>query len=343
MTFGLQPPILPKDKMLEPGAVSRRRPLSLLWVQIRSKLMAGDDPTSGGLDGKDPLSGDSVPLIDSRPRNPEDFRELSGAADDFSGSGNSFDSQSGLIHADRGNSVLPSASINNYGEPGNGTLHIEEMEKDSLGSRLAKARKDANLSQSAIAKEFGITRNAVSLWESDVNAPTTDKIARIADLTGVSVGYLLSGVDARNVQKNEIPHPLEMPRDVPVLGTAACGEDGAFVFESTTIDLVRRPPRLRGVAGVYALYIQGSSMAPWREEGETVYVHPRQPVQIGDYVVVQTGSGGKPSAAYIKRLIKRTGSEIRLEQFRPPEELSFSPKRIISIHRILSWSELLGL
>lgn len=304
--------------------------------------MAGDDSTGGGLNGNHPLSGDSVPLIDRGPGNPEDFCQISGPADNLGGNGYGFDSQSGLIHDKRGNPELPSASIKNYGDTGNGTLHIVPMEKDSLGSRLAKARKGANLSQSDIGKEFGITRNAVSLWESDVNAPTTDKIARIADLTGVSVGYLL-GRETTNVKPQEIQHPLEMPRDVRVLGIASCGEDGGFVFESTTIDYVRRPPRLKGIPDVYALYIQGSSMAPWREEGETVYVHPNQRPQIGDYVVVQTGSAGKPSAAYIKRLVKRTGSEIRLEQFKPAQELSISTKRVISIHRILNWSELLGL
>jgi transcriptional regulator with XRE-family HTH domain len=162
---------------------------------------------------------------------------------------------------------------------------------DSLGARLRKAREDAGLSQSAIAKELGITRNAVSLWESDDNAPTTDKIGRIAVLTGASVEYLLSGREPKSVPKHEIPHPLEMPRDVPVLGIAACGEDGAFVFESTTIDFIRRPPRLKGIPDVYAIYVQGHSMSPWREPGSSVYVHPKQQPQVGDYVVVQTGAG----------------------------------------------------
>lgn len=322
--------------------MSRRSPLSLLWVQIRSKLMAGDDSAGGGLNGNHPFSGDPVPLIDRMAGNTEDFGKFGGPSDSLGGGGDGFDAQTDFIHAPIGKSELPRASTENYGEMGKGNLHIDSMEQDSLGARLRKAREDSGLTQTQIAKEFLITRNAVSLWESDVNAPTTDKIARIADLTGVSVEWLLSGRDTKIVQKPDIANPRDLPRDVPVLGIAACGEDGAFLFESTTIDWVNRPARIKGLPHIYALYVQGSSMAPWREEGETVYVNPKQHVQIGDYVVVQTGTGGKPTAAYIKRLVKRSATEIRLKQYEPAEEFSISMRKVISIHRIMNFSELLA-
>lgn len=214
---------------------------------------------------------------------------------------------------------------------------------ETLGSRIKKARIDAGLSQQKLADAFGISREAVSKWESDDNAPTLDKIGRIATLTKVSAEFLLKGTDVSGAQPAEIPHPLQMPRDVPVRGIAACGNDGAFVFESTTIDYVRRPPRLKGIPDAYALYVQGSSMAPWREPGGTVYVHPLQPVQIGDYVVVQIGTIDDITAAYIKKLVRRTAKEIRLEQYRPPEQLTIPVSKVVSIHRIIDWSELMGL
>jgi phage repressor protein C with HTH and peptisase S24 domain len=302
------------------------------------------DLTAGRLhNGQDALSGDPVPSVKGRTVDTEEFGQLGRPANNLGGASDGGNLQGGGYHPQIGKSQLPSPSTNNYGAEGNGTLHIELMDKDSLGSRLRKAREEAKLSQSAIAKEFKITRNAVSLWENDTNAPTTDKISRIAALTGVSTEYLLSGTEPKNVQKNEIPHPFEMPRDVPVEGIAACGEDGAFVFESTTIDYVRRPPRIKGLPDVYAIYVQGSSMSPWRESGDPVYVNPRQPVQIMDFVLVQTGSGGKPTAAYVKRLIRRTASEIRLKQYEPAEEIVIPTRKIISIHRIMDWPELLGL
>jgi phage repressor protein C with HTH and peptisase S24 domain len=80
----------------------------------------------------------------------------------------------------------------------------------------------------------------------------------------------------------------QFPRDIPILGSGACGEDGLFEFNGQTLDHARRPARLQNVRDAYAMYVSGLSMcAPWREPGQLVYVHPHQPVKIGDYVVVQ--------------------------------------------------------
>lgn len=137
-----------------------------------------------------------------------------------------------------------------------------------------------------------------------------------------------------------------MPRDFPVFGSAQCGEDGAFEFNTgEAIDYVRRPPRLTGVKNAYALYVSGQSMRPWREEGQLVYVHAGQPPKIGDYVVIQIKApkAGDAPLAYIKKLEKRTGKEIVVSQFNPPETRSWPLSRVISVHRIVDWTELLGI
>lgn len=143
----------------------------------------------------------------------------------------------------------------------------------------------------------------------------------------------------------EIPAPFEMGRDMPVLGHGSCGDDGLFEWNGETIDMVRRPPRLRGIADAYALYVAGESMSPWREEHELVYVHPKAPVRVGDYVVVQlkaTGADETPSA-YIKKLVKKTGTSITLLQYNPRKEKVIPLKAIKDIHKIVDWSELMGI
>lgn len=137
-----------------------------------------------------------------------------------------------------------------------------------------------------------------------------------------------------------------MPRDFPVFGTGHCGEDGSFELNAgEAIDYVRRPPRLVGIKDAYALYVQGSSMRPWREEGQLVYVHPGQPAQVGDYVVVQVrpGRSGEAPRAFIKRLEKRTGSELVVSQYAPTGRMTFKLSQVISVHRIVDWTELLGI
>lgn len=61
----------------------------------------------------------------------------------------------------------------------------------SLGNKLAEARKKQNLTQEQLAERLGVTRQAVSRWESGTAYPETDKIVRMAQILEVSCDYLL--------------------------------------------------------------------------------------------------------------------------------------------------------
>ena len=61
----------------------------------------------------------------------------------------------------------------------------------SMGSKLAQARRKNNLTQEQLAEQLGVTRQAVSRWESDAAYPETDKIVRMSQLLGVSCDWLL--------------------------------------------------------------------------------------------------------------------------------------------------------
>jgi hypothetical protein len=135
-----------------------------------------------------------------------------------------------------------------------------------------------------------------------------------------------------------------MPRDMPVLGAAQCGDDGEFEFNSGPIDYVKRPPRLYGIREAYALYVVGNSMWPWAKSGTPVYVHPGQPYQIEDFVVVQMRpqKAGEAPRAFIKQLIAVNSKTITLQQFEPKRTLAFQRKDIQAIHRVVPWGELYG-
>ncbi len=67
----------------------------------------------------------------------------------------------------------------------------------SMGSKIAEARRKNNLTQEQLAEQLGVSRQAVSRWESDSAYPETDKIVRMAELFHVSCDYLLrDGADA---------------------------------------------------------------------------------------------------------------------------------------------------
>lgn len=145
----------------------------------------------------------------------------------------------------------------------------------------------------------------------------------------------------------EYPAAGLMPRDVPVFGTAQGGEDGAFELNSIggPIDYVRRPPGLAGMRNVFAIYVEGDSMSPWREPGQFVYIHPTRPAAVGDYVVVEipAADSADPPLAYIKQLVKRSSDEVIVRQFNPAQILSFALLPGVRVLRVIDWHEALGI
>lgn len=61
----------------------------------------------------------------------------------------------------------------------------------TTGDKLAKLRKENNYTQEQFAELLGVSRQAVSKWESDIAFPETEKLIRISELYGCSVDYLL--------------------------------------------------------------------------------------------------------------------------------------------------------
>lgn len=61
----------------------------------------------------------------------------------------------------------------------------------TFGNKLAKMRKEKNYTQEQFAELLGVSRQAVSKWESDLAYPETDKLIRMCDLFDCSLDYLL--------------------------------------------------------------------------------------------------------------------------------------------------------
>lgn len=66
----------------------------------------------------------------------------------------------------------------------------------TVGQRIAKCRKEKNLSQEYIAEQLDVSRQAVSKWENDLTEPDTGNLIQLAKVFGVSVEYLANGEEA---------------------------------------------------------------------------------------------------------------------------------------------------
>ena len=65
------------------------------------------------------------------------------------------------------------------------------MQIGEIGKGIAEKRKQAGLSQEELAKRLGLTRQAISRWESGAALPTVDNLVELARVLEVSVDELL--------------------------------------------------------------------------------------------------------------------------------------------------------
>jgi transcriptional regulator with XRE-family HTH domain len=64
----------------------------------------------------------------------------------------------------------------------------------SLTEKIYQLRKQHNMSQEQLAGKLGISRQAVSKWESGQSIPDTDKIIQLSKIFNVTADYLLKKV-----------------------------------------------------------------------------------------------------------------------------------------------------
>ena len=62
----------------------------------------------------------------------------------------------------------------------------------SLGERIKEQRKNCGLSQEKVAELVGVSRQAVTKWETEQSAPSTENLFRLAEIFGTTVDILLA-------------------------------------------------------------------------------------------------------------------------------------------------------
>ena len=70
----------------------------------------------------------------------------------------------------------------------------------NIADRIQYLRKAKGLSQEELADKVGVSRQAVSKWESEQSTPDTEKIIVMSELFEVTTDYMLKGI--KPVNKN---------------------------------------------------------------------------------------------------------------------------------------------
>lgn len=151
----------------------------------------------------------------------------------------------------------------------------------------------------------------------------------------------------------------DLPRDIPVFGTAEgaarpVDDDGKTILtdamtmdQDEVVEYRLRPSSLIGKRNIYALYVVGDSMAPWKEAGELIYIDGNRAPAINDYVVIQCRNGFVEHAdehrivrTMVKRLVRRSSTWVELQQYNPPQTFRIATDTIERIHRVMRLDEL---
>lgn len=78
----------------------------------------------------------------------------------------------------------------------------------TLGDKISKLRKENNYTQEQLADILGVSRQAISKWESNLTYPETDKLIKMSDLFECSLDYLLKDtVDSQGDRKGNSSDP----------------------------------------------------------------------------------------------------------------------------------------
>lgn len=173
--------------------------------------------------------------------------------------------------------------------------------------RLIALRKEKGYKQIGLAKDLNLSRSTVAMWEAGRSEPTAEFVAKIADLLGCSVGYLMGTEDEINAQRSldalradfqahtegKLDAMLDQPnlpsnlrpisalhrQNVPLIGKVAAGQP--IMAETDYETFVAAP-----VDCDAALEIEGESMIPTYLPGDIIYIKHQPHVRDGQVAVV---------------------------------------------------------
>ena len=124
----------------------------------------------------------------------------------------------------------------------------------TMGEKLAKLRREHNLTQEQFAELLMVSRQSVSKWELNTTYPDTEKLIRISKLFDCSLDYLL---------KDEIEQ-----MDINVV---EANEEARYIkLRARVLTYLSFPPIFGWIVGIYSLKFQKENMKSKTQIGLTI-------------------------------------------------------------------------
>jgi transcriptional regulator with XRE-family HTH domain len=105
---------------------------------------------------------------------------------------------------------------------------------ESVGQRIRALRLANNLTQNEVAHQLGVSRSAITQWETDRSGQVRKNLERIAKVLGTSPAYLVSG-ETGSLQDDEL---------ILMHLYRSCASEDQKILVSTAKRLARSSPKL---------------------------------------------------------------------------------------------------
>lgn len=192
------------------------------------------------------------------------------------------------------------------------------MLEDTFANRLKKALDMNNMKPVDLANKTGINKSLISNYLSGAFKAKQDKLTLMAEVLGVSEGWLMGfdvDIDREWFEEKE-PSDLSIDNaryieattktiKIPLLGKVPAGIPIEAIED--TLGFVEIPASmLKGGNDYFALKIEGDSMYPEYMSGDTIIVKQQPDCETGDDCIVMVNGDD----ATFKRVIKQDKSII---------------------------------
>lgn len=199
---------------------------------------------------------------------------------------------------------------------------------DDVGSRIKKAREDANLSQKQLAEKVGVTEKTLRSWEKGETDPNIGKAREISTVCGVRLHWIIDGDDGKKLpcvgdagQKINISllqdseskqNPLHINKKSKETitinfyhDTTAAAGYGCINGDELPEPLEISRSFLSNILGLKVfknldiIGVQGDSMEPFISNGEYVIVERTDEARNNEIVIANVNG-----EVYVKRLLR---------------------------------------
>lgn len=172
----------------------------------------------------------------------------------------------------------------------------------TLGDRIKLKRKSAKMTQEELAKKTGVTKSAISQYESGLTKKMDgDKLLLIAKSLSVSAEWLIYGKDQYTVQKKDnLPYSIvntepgpDIIGRVPLISWVQAGHWAEIIDNHLPGQADEwRLTTAKVSKNAFALRVKGDSMtnphgSPSIPEGYIIIVDPHKQAENGDLIVAR--------------------------------------------------------